>query len=901
MIVRQTMDASISRPWVMLGLLGLVSALFALGLPNLRLDTSSSGLMVDGDPEKAYYEQTKLTFGDDVLISVVLEAASGDVFTPAILTAVQAMTEEIYRVEGISRVDSLTTVRQTVGESGFLNTNLLLESLPTTLEECAPVRAVALRDPTLVGNILSADGRTTAINAFFVGSTQGDLEKQASLAISAVAARYADLPGVTIYPIGMPVIKTILSDSIQAENKILLPLSVVVIMLVLGLLYRSFMAGFLPILTGLISILWTLGFMGHLGMNFNVISTLLPVLLIVVGATEDVHLLSEYFQGLREGHDQKSSLFEMASKSSLAITLTSMTTVIGFATVTINQVPWLREFAIAGTFGIFANFIITIIVVPASLRLLPKPRLGPEKPASGPLHQLSLVLPAWIQRNRRSVLLVSALIAVFLALGIPRLQVSSNFVGFFKADAPIRQSFDRVHATLAGAQTFFIVIDSGRPGGLQDPRVLRDIAALQQSMAGQVDASKSLADSVRLIHREMNDGQDAFFAIPSEEDLIAQYLLMMDSSDLERLADFDLRQAAVLVRHNLSASWQLQSVLDALESFAATQFTSGATIHFTGENVLINRGAQRIALDNLSSLGYALGSILVVISLVFMSLRAGLLAMIPNLLPVFALLGLMGWLGIEIDASNGFVAMIGLGIAVDDTLHLMVRYNKELKRTTDQTAAVRATIGHELVPAISTSISLVIGFMVFLFSQFHSNIEFGILIAVVIGVAGLADVFLTPIILGSTALTTTWDLLRLRVNTAILEDSPLFHGMRPGEFKRMALLGLLKNFPAGHRIISAGEDSRDMFLLLKGRAEVVLKDGRSSQTRLVHLQPGQVFGEMAFITGDQRSADVNALEDAEVLAIDHASMARVQNRFPRIAAKFYANVARVLSRRLRQS
>lgn len=878
-----------------------ITALFGIGLPNIRLDTSSEGLMAKGDPAKEYYEITKKTFGDDVLISVVVHVNKGDVFTQPILTAVGKMTEEIYKVEGVSRVDSLSTHNRTVGESGFLNTNRLMEFAPQTQEEVDEVRKIAMNDPTLTGNILSKDGTTTAINAFFTGGTKNNLERNAALAITAIAENNLQTSDITIYPIGMPVIKTVLSDKITAENKLLLPLCIGIILLIIYWIFRSLVAALIPIVTGLISLIWCLGLMGLTGMDFNVISTLIPVLMIVVGATEDVHLISEYYQGLREGHDKEAAIRHMNASSAMAISLTSFTTFIGFATVIINTVPWLKEFAIVGSFGIAANFLITIIIVPAMLKVFRKPNVSAEEDHSGLLHRMAKALPGFIEKRQAAIATIVILACLFLAAGVTKLKVSSNFVAFFKEDAPVRQNFDRVHQDLAGAQTFFIIIDSKTEGGLKQPAVLKDILAIQDFIAKDIDSSKSIADSIRLINREMNDGNAAFYNIPDNPELTAQYFLMLDSADLERVADFELRKASVLVRHNVSASWQLDEVLDRAREFAKTNFKSGATVEFTGENVLINQGAKAIANNNLQSLVFAMASILVVIGLVFMSLKAGLLAMIPNIVPILALLGMMGWMGIEIDASNGFVALIALGIAVDDTLHFMARYNTELKATSNQRLALNNTIQHEMVPAFSTSFALMVGFLVYLFSEFNSNIEFGILTSMVLGVAFLSDMFITPLVLANSNLVTSLDLLSMRLSEAALKTSPIFKGMKLGELKRIALLGVLRDYTPGAPIVVTGEASREMYVILEGGAEVVVRNTKGEQIRSVSLKAGDVFGEMAFITGDARSADVNAVGATQVLAIDNDSMGRVQNRFPRVAAKFYSNVASVLSNRLQDS
>jgi hypothetical protein len=201
---------------------------------------------------------------------------------------------------------------------------------------------------------------------------------------------------------------------------------------------------------------------------------------------------------------------------------------------------------------------------------------------------------------------------------------------------------------------------------------------------------------------------------------------------------------------------------------------------------------------------------------------------------------------------------------------------------------------------LSTSVALTLGFSVLTLSQFGSTMNFGFLSAVAMSVALLSDLLVTPSLLLSTPIITSWDFLKLRVADASLRASGLLRGMSVTEVKKLALLGVLKKFEPGMVVVRQGDESREMYLILSGSVRAEASDAiETSPVVLGQFGRGEVFGEMAFITGEPRSATVAATESVEALMINEKTLARVRERFPRVALKLYANLAALLTQRLR--
>ncbi len=314
---------------------------------------------------------------------------------------------------------------------------------------------------------------------------------------------------------------------------------------------------------------------------------------------------------------------------------------------------------------------------------------------------------------------------------------------------------------------------------------------------------------------------------------------------------------------------------------------------------MVAKASDTISREVIVNLGYVLVAIFLIISLLFLSFKAGLLAMFPNILPIILNFAYMYMLDIPLSTSTFPVAIIAMGIAVDDTIHFMVRYSKELKEHSDNEQAMKNTIAHEMRPVFSSSIALFIGFSVLLFAEFGSISQFGLLSALAMISALVSDLILTPTLLMTTPLITSYDLLKIKLEENFAKTSSLFKGLKQGEIKRVAVMGMVKAYYNNEVIIQQGEVSNEMYLILSGHADVEIKT-ESGDTKVVgNVDSGKLVGEMAFLSGESRTASVIAKGEVEALIINASTLQRVQKRFPAIAAKVFFNISQLLSERLK--
>lgn len=867
---------------------------FGSGLSRLEMDSSSTGLIAASDPAAAAYDDIKATFGDDVAFTVIYRSKA--LFTVDVLASLDDMSFALEDLDGVTRVVSLSTVSDLRGEGDVLNTNQLMAFLPESDAEAEEIGERARANELLVGEVVGRGGETAALHAFIEARPEDkDFQRRTLTAIQALIDREKARLGeeTHIYVSGGPLVGVAIVDNMLADAKILAPLSIVAVGVVLLFFFQAAIVLVLPFVTGVASVSATLGFMGLVGFEINPLSVIIPSLLLVVGATEDIHLLSEYASALGKNQDKRQAIRSMLRVSGLAIVLTSLTTTIGFLTLAPHDIPLIAEFGVAAAFGMTINFIITVLATPLVARLMPAPKRF-ERPESRLLTPLRRWLADAVLRRRQWIVVGSlAFLGVSGALA-SQVVVDNDFLAFFKQDAEIRKTLAAQAEDISGASILLVEADTHRPGGLEDPATLKEIAKLTDFLKSRHGDVLSYDLFIRKTHMEMNGGDPPFFVVPDDPGLISQYTLLIAPETLSRFADFDMARAVILTRTKLAGSGAMMAELPTLEAFVAEEISPNVTVRFSGEAVLVAQSADTMSREIVTNLGYVFAAIFVLLSLLFSSVRAGLLSLAPNLLPIVGVFGAMGLLDIPLGTSVFPVAVIALGIAVDDTIHFMARYSTELRHTDANEAAIRATIDHELRPVISSSAALIAGFGVLTLAEFGSIQQFGVLAAIAMLLAVLADLVVTPALLVTTPIISAWDLLSARLDPAFARESDLLRDLKPSELRRVAASAQIESYEAGDRLLAEGDVGRDMLLIVEGAAEVTASDGR----QIGKVEKGAIVGELAFLTNAPRAATVAATEPVEALKISAATLDRIRRRYPRIAAKLYHNIALVLTERL---
>jgi len=875
----------------------LFSLAFAPGLRNILIDSTSEAMYVPDDPEVRFYQEVRETFGDDTTLTLMIK--SDNIFTYEILKSVERLSLAGEGIVGVTRVVSLTTVSNLKGEDGVLQTDDLLANIPKDPAELQQIRKDALSNQILIGEVVNKEGKATAVH-LFIESRPDDKKFNDRLVAeveSLLEAERRELgDGVELYQIGSSLLKSMVTEQLTNDLVHLIPLSALALLFILYFFFRTTVAMVIPCVTGLLSVVGTLGFMGVMGFSINPMTTVIPTLLIVVGCTEDIHLISSYALGLQSKLTKNMAIKRMALKSGTAILLTSFTTLVGFATMMVNTIPMLIEFGIVSSFGLVLNFFLTITLVPSVLRWYPTSKRLFSKSEKDSLLWLQNILIAAITKYRRQVITIIFLMVGVAIWGCSKVKVDTDYLAFFRADSEIIRLFNDASENLSGATVFYVVVDTGREDGIQEPEVMQQLAGLSDFLSARYDNAVGYTDFIRKLHMEMNDGKPEFWKTPDSAELISQYTMMLDPDDVDRFCNFDSSKTSILVRNAVRGSQNILYEEQQILEYVKKNMSPDLKVRVTGEMILVSRSSDVMSYQVVMNLLLIFAVIWLVISLLFASPKAGLLAMIPNIMPVLVNFSVMGFFGIPLSTAIFPVVVVPLGIAVDDTIHFMVKFSDELRTNSDNDVAVINTIKHEIKPVVSTSMALMMGFFVLYFGEFGSTQDFGVLSALAMLTALISDLFITPTILKSLPLISTWDMLKLKINRQLVEVCPLFMGLTQRQIRNVAILGKLQQYQKDDYIIKQGSVDKNIIVILKGKSRVEAEDSITGNTVILeNAGLGAVLGEMAFFTGHKRSANVIAEGETEVLMIDKKRFDRIQRRSPKLAAHIYHNLAALLS------
>ncbi len=867
-------------------------------IDELRLNISAEGMMVENDPARAFYNHTLRTFGADEVTIIFLEDDA--LFTQKKLRAVRLALQKVEALPFVDHTESLFSIRHLESIEGAVTTAPYLDEIPASQQRLEQIKRAALHNPLISGNLLSPTGSAMAINVYFKAGQPAGFDRSASEGIDRALTPLSGKVK-TFFQIGSPYVRTQINARIQQDQREILPLAALVLFITLALSLRSLKGAIIPLLTAGLSVVWTLGLMAALEIPINVMTSIVPALLIIIGSTEDIHLLAEYHAGTLQGMPRISAIHAMGRNMGLAVLLTFITTYLGFLSISLNDIQLLQQFGLVASTGLLLNFLITISLLPVCLHYLgERPVARSVDPMGKGYHRLADWVFRLVQRNKRIIVVLTTIVAITSGYGAFSLRVNNTPLDYFNSDSNVTQRLNSLQERLAGMETFSIVLDSGIEGTFLKLRYLEEIKKLLDYLAqsGWVDKSLSFADFIALVNSSMEEDTSGDLWLPESDASIQEYMLFIKHEQVSGLVSTDFSKARILVRHPIGSSWQLKQALREIRAFTENQIDPGLDVRITGESILTNGAADAMAIAQVKSLLLMIVVIFVIISLLFVNMKAGLVAIVTNLFPIIVLFGVMGYAGIPLNTGTTMVAAIALGICVDHAMHFMVRYHRITHAHQDESLALAKTINQESVPIMTASIALAFGFATLAMSSFPPVVHFGLLSAMVMLLALLATFIITPILLSSIRLISLWDILSLRLKSQVIEQCELFREMRPWQVKKIVLVSRVHSINPGAIIVRQGDTGDEMFVLLEGSAAVWQNHPDGSRENIRSLAAGEIFGEIALVSRVARTADVVAREDSRILEINWDGIDHIAKIFPRISTKLFRNLSSILGNKL---
>jgi len=895
------------------------------GAPRPQLDTSIEQMLPSGDDSRAFYDRTRKLFGNDETLLLVVHRPGG-IFTPDVLGAIRRLSQQIEAVEGVSGVFSLATAPNVEGAEGELLIAPLYEEAPRDAASLERIRQKAFANPLFVGSLVNPAGDATGLVIELLDIPEGEFTRlhasevlpgwlvgwlglepppadQTGIDRQIQALARAELGAdVQTWLVGSAHIKAETTRTLVDDLLLVIPLAVLLIAAVSLASFRTLRGLFLPLTAIGISVAWTLGAMVAIDPMLNIITISVPMLLLVIGFAYAVHVVSCYYHAVEEGPGEGSAALRGLEAVLLPTFVTSLTTVAGFFSLVTHPLAAIRQFGLYGGIGVAFAGLAAITFVPAVLQLLrePAPHGGSAHDAAHAQRPFDRFL-AWLGefdcRHARPIFGVVAALSVLSALGIPRIDVNSTMVSNFPAGSEVRKAVEAVNTRLGGAGQINVVLETDYPKGFTEPSILAQVEALEAWLDEQpsVTGTSSVLDYIKLLHRAFNDDAAEAYRIPASRNLVTQLLFFGASDQTKRLVDSQYQVANLLVRTTALDSGDLGDVVRSIEARLA-ELEPPLRGRVTGNLVLIAKTNDEIAVGQAISVTSAFGSIFVIMAVLFMSVRIGLIAMVPNVFPVLLYFGVLGWTGITLNVTTGLVASIVLGIAVDDTIHFFSNFNRFARQHASETEGVKATLLHLGRPVTYASLALCAGFAVLGFSQLQQQAEFGWLAAGTLVAAGVADLTFNPALTSKVKIVTLWDVLSLDLGEKPHEAIPLFRGFSKWQARIVALMTEIVELKKGERLIQSGQPSDGMYVVVDGQLESSIERGGAVVPLNRHGR-GDVLGEVGLFRG-QRTANVDCETDVRALRFDQENLARLQRRYPRTASKLLRNLSEVLADRL---
>ncbi len=899
------------------------------GQLKLGLDTSIEQMLPSDDPDVQYYQQARKIFGSDETLLLVVRRADG-VLQPDLLATLSRLTKRLEHVEGVDRVLSLANAPNVRSEGGDLHVAPLYEEAPRDAAELARIRHDLLDNPLLSAALISKDETTTALVIPLLDMPENEFTRvepvdwlpgwlvkaldvrERELAQQGVDKRIEKIAAEELgdsaefWLVGGARIKAETTRYLLRDLMLVIPLAFALIVVVAWLSFWTVRGVVIPVATIGLSVLWTLATMAITEPSLNLVTVGVPSLLLVIGFAYGVHIVASYNDAIEEGGVHDTSAATRGLESVLLPTfLTGGSTVAGFLSLVTSPLSAIREFGIYGGLGVGFAALGAITFAPAVLQLLPEPapkgrghHHAEEGHAPGRFDRFLLWLGEWDCRNATRIFFAIGALVVFGLAGIPRTIVNSAMITNFPPDSSVRLAVNAVNDHLGGAGQINIVFESDSPNAFQEPTNLATIDELQKWLGEQptITSSTSIVDYIKLIHRGFNDNTPDEYRIPKSKNLVSQLLFFGGSDEVKHFVDSRGQRANMIVRTTSIDSGDLSKLVHRIEDHLK-ELPAHIRARVTGNIVLIAKTNDSIALGQALAVGSAFLSIFAIMVGMFMSIRIAIIAMIPNVFPVFMYFGVLGWTGITLNVTTGLVADIVLGIAVDDTVHFLTNFNRFARKAGNEIEGVKATLLHVARPVTTTTIALILGFGVLGLSSLNQQAEFGKLAAITLAFAWLTDVIFTPAICSRVKIVTLWDALTLDLGQDPQRAIPIFHGFSKWQARIVALMTQIVETKQGQRLMQTGQKSDGMYVAIEGELQSSI-ERNGATVKLNRHGRGDVLGEVGLFRGE-RTANVDCETDCRLLRFDQDNLKRLQRRYPRTAAKLMRNLSEVLADRLK--
>ncbi|GLR03940.1 RND transporter [Vibrio hyugaensis] len=740
--------------WVLLATVLLV-IVATIGGKNLYF-RGDYNIFFDGTNKQLLaFDEIQTTFAKTDNLAIVIAPDNDGVFTPETLQLVQNLTVDSWQVPYSSRVDSIANYQHTEAiEDDLLVEDLLYEDYELTPARIAKVKHIALTEPVIKNALISENGDVTIVN---ITVQLPEVDKTAEVQevmnhINGMIEQYQqNYPNVEFHKAGIIAMNYAFMTAAQEDSSTLVPTMLLVILVFLTIMLRSFLSVIATLVVIIGSVMATMGLSGWAGMFLSTATVNVPTLVMTLAVADCVHVIATMRQSMQNGFSKAHSIERSIALNFMPILITSVTTAIGFLMMNMSDSPVLRDFGNLSALGVMIACFLSVTLLPALLKLLPiRVKQNTSKNGSDFMDKLG----DFVVTNRKALLPLSVLVIVVSASLIPLNKVNDESVKYFDSRSDFRQAADFMEERISGMTNISIAIKTNESQGIADPIFLNSIGSFTDWLRAQpeTDHVATLADVYKRLNKNMHaDDDDAYYSLPQDRELAAQYLLLYEMSlpyglDLNNQINVDKSSIKMVLTVDNLGSVELVDLENRIYAWFAENAHQYEVVASSPSLMFAHIGETNMA-SMLSTLPITLVLISALLIFALRSLKLGLISLVPNIAPAVIGFGLWALISGEINLGLSVVVTLTLGIVVDDAVHFLSKYQRARKEGQTAEQAVRYafhTVGRALW---ITTVVLVAGFSVLAMSSFRLNADMGQLSAIVIFIALVVDFLFLPTLL----------------------------------------------------------------------------------------------------------------------------------------------------------
>ncbi|EJE4696540.1 RND family transporter [Vibrio parahaemolyticus] len=700
------------------------------------------------------FDEIQTTFAKTDNLAIVIAPEYGDIFTPQTLSLIQKITVDAWQVPYSSRVDSIANYQHTEAfDDDLLVEDLLYSEYELTPDRISKVKSIALSEPVLKSALVSEKGDVTVVN---ITVQLPEMDKTAEVeevvsSINAMIDRYQRAyPDVTFHKAGIIAMNHAFMTAAQDDSSTLVPTMLVVILVFLTIMLRSILSVIATLIVIIGSVMATMGISGWAGMFLSTATVNVPTLIMTLAVADCVHVIATMRQSMKNGFTKAQSIERSIALNFVPILITSVTTAIGFLMMNMSDSPVLRDFGNLSALGVMVACFLSVTLLPALLKLLP---IHVKMETSQDQKHVMDRLGDFVVSQRRALLPLSVVVIVVCASLIPLNKVNDESVEYFGQRNEFRQAADFMEERISGMTNISIAIKTNESQGIAAPDFLNTIGEFSSWLRDQpeTDHVATLADVYKRLNKNMHGDDEAYYSLPQERELAAQYLLLYEMSlpyglDLNNQINVDKSSIKMVLTVANLGSVELVDLENRIYQWFTEHAPQYQVVASSPSLMFAHIGETNMA-SMLSTLPITLVLISALLIFALRSVRLGLISLMPNIAPAVIGFGLWALISGEINLGLSVVVTLTLGIVVDDAVHFLSKYQRARREGQTAEQAVRYafhTVGRALW---ITTVVLVAGFSVLAMSSFRLNADMGQLSAIVIFIALVVDFLFLPTLL----------------------------------------------------------------------------------------------------------------------------------------------------------